>query len=647
MAGHERGRTATPRRCGRASSSTSTSTASTAPSSTRTCASVPATCAAPSGSSTPCSSGGYDGPVHFDFKPARTEDEDGVWSSAKACMTNYLILREKVRAFRADPEVQAGARGRPRARAVRADPGRRARPGRTWPRGRCPTSRSSPTQGCGYRASRPARPRAPVRRPRLTPVTRRSGRAPRGCGARTPRRCCAPAQRRTRDPRRAGQAHRPGQGDRRRRSSPASPRPAVVDEEASQPSAPVAAPGGRSASRGDDVLGLGLELNVDYVSAAVARPRPARTPRETRPVTADARRARCSTWRPRGRGDRTPTDRLVGATVAVPGLVRGRRPDVAWAPNLDIDGDRARRPGRRRPGQGLPGRRSATTPTARRTPSRTTAPRRTVGHALYLTGTVGIGAGIVDDGHLVRGARGLRRRGRPHAGRATPPPPAAAATAAAGRPRSACTRCCARSGCPSWTPPSGRPRRWPRPRPRPTRASAPGSSSSARDLGLGLAVLANVLDPEVVVLGGYFVPLGDLVPGPARAHPRRAAAVAPVQRRPELRLGALGIEAAALGAAEQALERGLRRARSPSPRADEPGQPGQAGATRRAWRCRCAATGSTNSGSKAISAAPSSTESPPSPGMARVTDSSGAGQGQLGQGRRRPRRAPACRATAK
>ncbi|WP_225993990.1 xylose isomerase [Actinomadura rudentiformis] len=49
--------------------------------------------------------GGYDGPIHFDFKPPRTEDDDGVWVSAKACMTNYLILREKVRAFRADPEV--------------------------------------------------------------------------------------------------------------------------------------------------------------------------------------------------------------------------------------------------------------------------------------------------------------------------------------------------------------------------------------------------------------------------------------------------------------------------------------------------------------------------------------------------------------
>jgi xylose isomerase len=51
--------------------------------------------------------GGYDGPVHFDYKPPRTEDDAGVWDSAAACMRNYLILREKVRAFRADPEVIA------------------------------------------------------------------------------------------------------------------------------------------------------------------------------------------------------------------------------------------------------------------------------------------------------------------------------------------------------------------------------------------------------------------------------------------------------------------------------------------------------------------------------------------------------------
>jgi xylose isomerase len=50
-------------------------------------------------------SGGYDGPVHFDFKPPRTEDDKGVWDSAAACMRNYLILRDKAQAFRADPEV--------------------------------------------------------------------------------------------------------------------------------------------------------------------------------------------------------------------------------------------------------------------------------------------------------------------------------------------------------------------------------------------------------------------------------------------------------------------------------------------------------------------------------------------------------------
>ena len=51
--------------------------------------------------------GGYDGPVHFDYKPPRTENDDGVWASAAACMRNYLILREKVTAFRADAEVSA------------------------------------------------------------------------------------------------------------------------------------------------------------------------------------------------------------------------------------------------------------------------------------------------------------------------------------------------------------------------------------------------------------------------------------------------------------------------------------------------------------------------------------------------------------
>ncbi|MFD5634977.1 MULTISPECIES: xylose isomerase [unclassified Streptomyces] len=55
-------------------------------------------------------SAGYAGPKHFDFKPPRTEDFDGVWASAEGCMRNYLILRERTAAFRADPEVQAALR---------------------------------------------------------------------------------------------------------------------------------------------------------------------------------------------------------------------------------------------------------------------------------------------------------------------------------------------------------------------------------------------------------------------------------------------------------------------------------------------------------------------------------------------------------
>jgi xylose isomerase len=48
----------------------------------------------------------YDGDRHFDFKPLRTENIDGVWESALANMELYLMLRERSQAFRADPRVQ-------------------------------------------------------------------------------------------------------------------------------------------------------------------------------------------------------------------------------------------------------------------------------------------------------------------------------------------------------------------------------------------------------------------------------------------------------------------------------------------------------------------------------------------------------------
>ena len=47
----------------------------------------------------------YDGPRHFDYKPSRTEDIDGVWASAAANMRMYLLLRARAAAFRSDPAV--------------------------------------------------------------------------------------------------------------------------------------------------------------------------------------------------------------------------------------------------------------------------------------------------------------------------------------------------------------------------------------------------------------------------------------------------------------------------------------------------------------------------------------------------------------
>jgi xylose isomerase len=47
----------------------------------------------------------YHGPRHFDYKPSRTEDWDGVWQSVSANMQMYLLLKERAKAFRADPEV--------------------------------------------------------------------------------------------------------------------------------------------------------------------------------------------------------------------------------------------------------------------------------------------------------------------------------------------------------------------------------------------------------------------------------------------------------------------------------------------------------------------------------------------------------------
>ncbi len=163
--------TASRRRSTRASCSTSTSTASAASSTTRTWCSVTATCRTRSRSST-CSSTAartvasrYEGPRHFDYKPSRTEDWDGVWESVSANMRMYLLLKERATGVPRRSRGAGGTRRIARAGDRRADPERRRelrRPDRRPLRIRgLRRRRVLRRQGLRLRAPAAARARAP------------------------------------------------------------------------------------------------------------------------------------------------------------------------------------------------------------------------------------------------------------------------------------------------------------------------------------------------------------------------------------------------------------------------------------------------------------------------------------------------------
>ncbi|UMG93372.1 ROK family protein [Nocardioides sp. TF02-7] len=239
----------------------------------------------------------------------------------------------------------------------------------------------------------------------------------------------------------------------------------------------------------------------------------------------------------------------MGATVAVPGLIDGDDRTIAWTPNLDVTGG------------GVAAAVDAAFGWSRRACVSNDADcaalaelrygaGRGADHLLYLTGTVGIGAGLVEDGRLIRGAHGF-------AGEVGHLP--------LGEEGARCG--CGRTGC--WEasiglhalldavgmPELATPERT---------AAAIAGRAAADDrvraaveeiggrLGRGLAVLTGVLDPGVVVLGGYFGPLADLVLAPA-CNALAASLATSARARPDLRVGALGTESAALGAAERAL----------------------------------------------------------------------------------------------
>ena len=311
-------------------------------------------------------------------------------------------------------------------------------------------------------------------------------------------------------------------------------------------------PGRPVALDGAGHVGIGLELNVDYVAASVVDLAGRERLSLTRPVPPGAGLAALARLAADVHGvvGRDRGAAVVGATVALPGLVRSDEQQVAWTPNLRLPAGEPAATVSRALGPGVAVRVGNDADCAARAEWRHGAAQQ-VDHALYLTGTVGIGAGILHGGRPLRGGAGF-------AGEVGHLPLAA--------PDARCG--CGRLGC--WeaavglhamlaavampelaTPLSSAQAVVERAR---TDAGVrAGLAEVGRSLGTGLGVLVNVLDPDVVVLGGYFAVLGDHVLAPARER-LDATLASPVQVRPELRPGRLGITAAALGAAERSLE---------------------------------------------------------------------------------------------
>lgn len=298
---------------------------------------------------------------------------------------------------------------------------------------------------------------------------------------------------------------------------------------------------------GASIVGLGLEVNVDYL-AATALDLSGRTvlSRQLPARHADPngllRLARESVERLTTQGRS-----LLGVTLAVPGQVDRRSGRVVIAPNLhwhdrDVTTDLTRVVGE------VPVRVDNDANCAAAGEAAFGAARG-ADHLLYLTGTVGVGAGIVVDGQVQRGAHGL-------AGEIGHAP--------LGEPGRRCA--CGRSGC--WETAVGLNALL-----RETAATVAavglsdpvaaatcvaarcqagdvlateGVERFAHRLAAGLVTLAATLDPQLVVLGGSFVPLGPWLLPVVR---REVAAMSAAQ----VELSTLGLHAASTGAAADVL----------------------------------------------------------------------------------------------
>lgn len=317
-----------------------------------------------------------------------------------------------------------------------------------------------------------------------------------------------------------------------------------------RPSVPLNLAGGTHA-------GLGVEVNVDYLAATAVDLAGNElsfvdVPHETGAAQLDELLLLVA-----AETDRLSREgvRLSGLTVAVPGLIDRHRGVVVDAPNLGWTGlalaERVR--------AGLPPGVPVEVDNDANCAARAEGIRGVavgVDDFVYLTGTVGLGAGIVSSGRVLRGAHGLAGEvGHLRVGNSRP----------------SCA--CGRTGC--WEALVGQ-----RALAEATgiavgagedpvayaeRLAADGSTGRnlrriGTALGRGVAQLAVTLDPRMVVLGGAFVPLGEvLVPSV-----REALTESFTGSDCEVALSTMGLHAASVGAAVDALDEVFEGRRLPA-----------------------------------------------------------------------------------
>ncbi len=303
---------------------------------------------------------------------------------------------------------------------------------------------------------------------------------------------------------------------------------------------------------GRGVCGVGVEVNVDYLAVLVLDLRGT--------VRAERRLAVDVAGTPAAEVLVVASDLIVetlaavpgtavGLTVAVPGAVQGgvvrTAPNLPGWPGLDVAAGLA--------GTGLPVT-VANDADLSALAEWSAGPHAHVADLVYLTGEVGVGGGVVTGGRLLRGSTGLGGE----VGHLALTP----GDAPCGCGRRGCwetvvglgalLRAAADPGDPLRDPGRDLEDRLAEVVAR-ARAGDARTLAALTDIGTGLgvgaAVLVALLDPAVVVLGGYFAHLGEFL-----LDPLTAALAARVDAPGRVALSTLGFTAAVRGGAHVALQ---------------------------------------------------------------------------------------------